>query len=290
MLLCAGMVIAQDSSNLSLWTEVDRKYLLDNLVRTRDSIVKETTNLTSAQWTFKESPERWSIAQVVEHLCYWEIIFSREFALTLRQRPQPGLNKTSRPDSSYFNFLKEETPHVAPAYAQPLGLNDGKNNLALFLKLRNENIEFVKTTSVDLRSCFLSASRPNAHQVYINMFGHCDRHLRQVHKIKIHPTYPIAAKNSLYKTEEIPDTGFWVIVSSRHHKRDAMVQFYNDDKQLIYEEKLPGKIIHLHRLKTWYCLKQGLEKALATFNVSQSRLTGKDWVYRLLKEQQVFHQ
>ena len=172
--------IAQDSAKASLWTEADRQYLLDNLIRTRDSIVRETTNLTSAQWSFKESSERWSIAQVTEHLSYWEIIYSREIALSLRQKPQPELNMTGRPDSSYLNFLMEESPHNAPSYAKPLGLNDGKNNLALFIKLRNENIEFVKTTRTDLRAYFLTPTRPNVHQVFLNIFGHCDRHLKQI--------------------------------------------------------------------------------------------------------------
>jgi hypothetical protein len=192
-LLLAGAtmrIVAQDSIKVSLWTETDRQYLLNNLTRTRDSIIKETAHLTPAQWTFKESPERWSIAQIIEHLSYWEIIYSREIALSLRQKPQPELSKVSRPDSTYLNFLMEEGPHVASNYSQPLGLTEGKNDLALFLKLRNEHIESVRTTAIDLRAYYLLPTRPNVHQVYLNIFGHCDRHLRQIRKVKIHTGYP----------------------------------------------------------------------------------------------------
>ena len=45
--------LAQDTGQ---WTENDRKYLLDNLVRTRDLIINETEGLSKKQWDFKESP------------------------------------------------------------------------------------------------------------------------------------------------------------------------------------------------------------------------------------------
>ncbi len=104
-------------------------------------------------------------------MSYWEIIFSREVALSLRQKPDPTLNEKARPDTSYLNYLQEENPHTAPDYAVPLGLNEGKNNLALLLKLRNGNLTFLRTTSFDLRSYFISPTRPNVHQIFLNIFG-----------------------------------------------------------------------------------------------------------------------
>ena len=70
LLLLAISANAQEK----LWTEADRQYTLDNLKRTRDDLVKETENLTAEQWKFKESPERWSIAEIVEHLGNWELL------------------------------------------------------------------------------------------------------------------------------------------------------------------------------------------------------------------------
>ena len=45
------------------WSEADRKYLLDNLMRSREELMKETQNLSKEQWSFKESADRWSINQ-----------------------------------------------------------------------------------------------------------------------------------------------------------------------------------------------------------------------------------
>ena len=38
-----------------LWTEKDRQFTIDQFNRTRDELVKETENLTPAQWAFHES-------------------------------------------------------------------------------------------------------------------------------------------------------------------------------------------------------------------------------------------
>ena len=121
--------IAQDKR---LWTENDRKYLLDNLIRSRDMLVKETANLTDRQWNFKETPDRWSINQVVEHIAIWELLLQREISQALSAGPQPELNKTAKPDSVILGFLLQEQPHIATEYTKPftfsvpIGLNNEK--------------------------------------------------------------------------------------------------------------------------------------------------------------------
>jgi hypothetical protein len=179
-----------------LWTETDREYLLSNLKRTRDSLIRETQNLTEQQWNFKESSDRWSINQVVEHLAVWELLLDREVNQALVAGPQPELTKNARTDSSIINFLMEDKPHVTTDYTKPftftvpMGLNNGKNNLAWFSKMRNESITYLNSTDQDLRYYFLRAGRGNVHQVYLTIFAHTDRHLRQIRTIKTNPNYP----------------------------------------------------------------------------------------------------
>jgi hypothetical protein len=178
------------------WTESDRQYLLENLTRTRKAVIQETDKLTPAQWKFKESPERWSINQAVEHMALWELLFDREISQALSAGAQPEWAKTAKPDSVILGFIMEEKPHVSTEYTKPftfslpMGLNEGKNNLAWWLKMREESITYLKGATEDLRAYYLKAGRPNVHQVYINAFGHIDRHLRQIRKIKQNPNYP----------------------------------------------------------------------------------------------------
>lgn len=192
--LCLLLTITVSSQKL--WTETDRKYLVDNLQRTRDALIKETENLTEVQWNFKESPDRWSIKQVVEHIDIWELLLINEVSDALSSGLQAELSKTAKPDSIYLGFIMEEKLHVATdytkpfTYAVPMGLNDGKTNVAWFLKMRNESIAYLNTATEDLRGYNLKAGRPTVHQLYIIIFGHTERHLRQVRKIKANSNYP----------------------------------------------------------------------------------------------------
>jgi hypothetical protein len=180
-------VLAQESLR---WTENDRQYLLENLMRTRKEVIQETNKLSPAQWKFKESPERWSINEIVEHMAIWELLFDREISQALSAGAQPELAKMAKPDSLILGFIMEEKPHVTAEYSKPMGMHEGKHNLAWWLKLRDDSIAYLKGATEDLRAYYLRAGRPNVHQVYINAFGHIDRHLRQIRKIKQNPNYP----------------------------------------------------------------------------------------------------
>jgi hypothetical protein len=193
LLSTASPLLAQQPEPAKRWTETDRRYTVDNLKRTRDELTRETADLTDAQWHFHESPDRWSIAEVVEHLALWEIIWAREIGMGIRNTPRPDLLATSSPDSYYMNFIMETNPHTSPDFSRPTGFIRGKNNLVFFQRLRDQAIAFTDTTQADMRVQFeLTATKfpRNMHQVYIYQWGHVDRHLRQIRKIKQHPGYP----------------------------------------------------------------------------------------------------
>ena len=194
LLSVAGFTVS--AQEIRLWTEDDRHYLVNNLIRTRDLIIKETANLTKEQWNFKESPDRWSISEVVEHIAIWELLLDHEVSKALSAGLQPELSKNAKPDSVYVGFILEQKPHISVEYTKPftytlpMGLNEGKNNVAWFLKMRNESVDFLRTAKEDLRNYYYKASRPNIHQLYITIFGHSERHLRQIMKIKANEKYP----------------------------------------------------------------------------------------------------
>jgi outer membrane receptor for monomeric catechols len=182
------LTIAQSTA----WTESDRKYLVEKLTSSLDLLTKETQNLTEKQLKFKESPDRWSINQVVEHIALWEILLEHEISRGLEAGMKP--ERKSEADSTTLNFIMETKPHYSLEYTKPysytipLGLNETKNNSIWISKMRNESIDYIKTTKDNLRLYY--GSYGNLHQIYILIFGHADRHLRQIKKIKSHPNYP----------------------------------------------------------------------------------------------------
>lgn|GEM_PF-4143751 len=63
----------------------------DNLRRTRNDLTREVENLTNAQWYFRESPERWSITEVVEHLGTGRLRLPVKSAKASETHPTPTL-------------------------------------------------------------------------------------------------------------------------------------------------------------------------------------------------------
>ena len=195
MLLLLGAVLILNTAAFAqkLWTETDRAYLVENMKRTRDELARETEMLTAAQWNFRETPERWSIAEITEHLALWEVIFARETGIALRSAPEPELNQMGKNDSWYVDFILEEKLHTSPDYSRPTGFIRDKDNLTFFRRTRDQTIRFLETTPADLRSHFEptgGGQKRNVHQIFIVQWGHVDRHLKQIRKVKAHAAYP----------------------------------------------------------------------------------------------------
>lgn len=96
--------------------------------------------------------------------------------------------------------------------------------------------------------------------------------------LSIH-THSKAQKTASY----IPQNGFWVIVSNINTKKEAVVQYYNDDKVMIYEEKIIGRNLNLRRKKTLRSLKRVLDQALAAFKIDKHKIVDKNWVATALR-------
>src|SRR3954462_13288865 len=50
----------------------DTKFLLNYMKQTREDFLKSIKGLSEAQWKYKASPERWSIAETAEHITLTE--------------------------------------------------------------------------------------------------------------------------------------------------------------------------------------------------------------------------
>ena len=177
-----------------IWTEKDRQYLLENLIRTRDELVLETENLTPEQWSFKANDSTWSIAQVVEHLGIYERTSMYEGRIILLTAPEPELVAYAKTDSEYLAWMNEPKPHKADNIHTPLGLWPGKHNLIWFLHGRNNIIDFIRTTPDDLKAHYTyrggAEKRRSLHGLFVVHYGHTDRHLRQIRRSKQMDDYP----------------------------------------------------------------------------------------------------
>src|SRR5216684_2779485 len=106
VLLCAAT-----SAFSQTRTAADRDRALQYLESTRQGVLDATAGLSEAQWNFKPAPDRWSIAEVVEHIAAAEDFLRgmiTEKVMTAPPRPEgedvkpiDDLVLTSIPDRSH---------------------------------------------------------------------------------------------------------------------------------------------------------------------------------------------
>ncbi len=63
LLVCVGAL-----ANAQSLSQADRDKALSYLESTRQGVIDATEGLSPAQWNFKAGPDRWSVAQVTEHI------------------------------------------------------------------------------------------------------------------------------------------------------------------------------------------------------------------------------
>jgi hypothetical protein len=177
----------------TLWTALDKQRLIDNYIRTQNDVNTETSGLTRAQWNFKETPASWSIAEVLEHLNMWQVVTMDRIRYMLFNGPRPKLAKTAPSDSAATTFIYEEQKHISPDFTLPTGQIPGGSNLGLFNAYCNRIIDNIKNSDVNFRlyfRTFTDGSMTNMNQAHMIQYGHVDRHLRQIRRIKSNSAFP----------------------------------------------------------------------------------------------------
>lgn len=180
---------AQDTT----WTLADKNRLIDNYLRTQKEVNAATGSLSVAQWNFREADSAWSIAEVLEHLNIWQLITQEHIRFMFYNGPQPALALTALSDSAATSFIYEERKHVAPDYSVPTGKTPDRSNLNLFNAYCDRIVANIRNSGLNFRLYyrrFTDGYMTNMNQAYIIHYGHVDRHLRQIRRIKADPRFP----------------------------------------------------------------------------------------------------
>ena len=191
--LISFIIPSKTFSQDTLWTESNKQRLLDNYIRTQGEINAETKGLTIGQWNFKENKESWSIAEVLEHLNMWQLITQDHIRFMLYNGPQPDLAKSAMSDSVATSFIYEDKKHISPDLTIPTGQVPDHSNLKLFNSYCTRTIENIKASEINFRIYFrrfMDGYMTNMNQAYIIQYGHVDRHLRQIRRIKANANFP----------------------------------------------------------------------------------------------------
>lgn len=193
LIVCAALCLGPATFGQAL-TAADRdrgvKYLEDK----RDAIVDATKGLSEAQWKFKAAPDRWSVAETLEHIALAEEFILGQVKDKIMQSPARAPDRdTAKTDAAVLAMIPDRSHKFqAPPPLVPTGKWTPQETLDHFLKSRAETIEFMKTAT-DLRAHVADSplGMPlDGYEWLLFIGAHSERHTKQILEVKADPNFP----------------------------------------------------------------------------------------------------
>jgi uncharacterized damage-inducible protein DinB len=194
LLLGALLLLSIAAFGQSL-TQADRDRAAKYLEQTRDGVVAATQGLSEAQMKFKAAPDRWSVAETLEHIALAEDFLMQNITEKIMKAPAgPADRDTAKLDTMILAAVPDRsTKRQAPGPLVPTGRWTPAETLDHFQKSRANTIAFLQATP-DLRA-HASAENPfqqpmDAYDWLLFIAAHSERHTKQILEVKADPNFP----------------------------------------------------------------------------------------------------
>ena len=175
-------------------TQEEKDKALKYLESTKKNVLDATKGLSAAQWNFKPGPDRWSVAQVVEHIAAAEDMLrglTVEKVMTAPAAPDRDLKQT---DEMVVAIVTDRSHKAdAPEPLRPVNrFGSPEEALKHFVASRSETEEFLKKTP-DLRAHAIDSplgKKLDAYEWVLFIAAHSERHTKQINEVKADPNFP----------------------------------------------------------------------------------------------------
>lgn len=192
----AALLLCQVATAQTPLNTEDRAFGVKYLTETRDDLSKAVKGLSLAQLTFKADPKRWSILECLEHIALAEPAIWGMIQGALKEAPDASKRAELKfEDKKILELIVDRSGKFkAPETLVPAGkFKDAAEAVAAILDVRNKQIEFLKTTTEDLRNRV--AKHPafgpiDTFQFILFNAGHGKRHTLQIEEVKADKAFP----------------------------------------------------------------------------------------------------
>jgi hypothetical protein len=188
-------VTAVAASSAQELTQAETEHALQYLESTKRDVLDATKGLSEAQWNFKPAPDRWSVAQVMEHVAAAEdfirVDFVQKKVMTL-PAGEPGRD-VKKIDAAVEAMIPDRS-HKAQA-PEPLVPNNRfgspGGSLKHFLESRKTTEQFLRSTP-GLRDHVMDGpvGKMDGYEFILFIAAHSDRHVKQINEVKADPNFP----------------------------------------------------------------------------------------------------
>jgi DinB superfamily len=188
LLACVGAARAQEL------TQTDRDKAVQYLESTKKDVLDATKDLSPAQWNFKPAPDRWSIAECMEHIAAAEDYIRGAIVEKIMFAPAAPGRDTAAIDAAIIeNVPARKTKAQAPEPIKPTNrFGSPQGAIDHFVESRAKTEEFVKTTPGlrDHAADSPAGGKWDAYEFVLLIAAHSERHTNQIKEVKADPNYP----------------------------------------------------------------------------------------------------
>ena len=190
LLLFAGAA----ASRAQELTQAEKERALQYLESTKKNVQEAVRGLSTAQWNFKQAPDRWSVAQVMEHLAAAEDMLRGMTMEQVMKAPAAPDRDVKMIDEMVLKAVPDRSQkRDAPEQLRPVNrFGVPEEALKHFVESRGQTEDFLKKTP-DLRAHAIDSpmgQKLDGYEWVLLIAAHSERHTKQINEVKADPDFP----------------------------------------------------------------------------------------------------
>jgi DinB superfamily len=177
-------------------SQADKDRALQYLESTKKGVLDATKGLSEAQWNFKPAPDRWSLAQVMEHLAAAEDMLRGMTQEQVMKSPAVAVRdemEIKKADEGVLAMVPDRSHKVqAPEPLQPTNrFGSAAAAQKHFAESRVATEEYLKGAS-GLRAHLADSpmGKLDGYEWVLLIAAHSERHTKQILEVKADPNFP----------------------------------------------------------------------------------------------------
>jgi hypothetical protein len=171
-------------------SQPEREHLIAHLQMTQSWLTDEVSSLSGAQLNYRPAPDRWTVAETVQHLAisepnYWKLLNDG-----IKQPPKKLKEQATDVDVLWYGI--DRTQHEKTSANQnPIEQHiDVAQAMKAFLAMHAQLLAMARTSQEDLRAHAVPEWGVDAYQCLLEISTHEQRHILQIREIKASSGFP----------------------------------------------------------------------------------------------------
>ena len=177
-------------------SQADKDRALQYLESTKKGVLEATKGLSTAQWTFKPAPDRWSLAELVEHLAAAEDMLRGVTQEQIMKSPAVtarSAEEMKKSDELVLTMVPDRSHKAqAPEPLKPTNrFGSPEEAQRHFVESRTATEEYLKSTP-GLRAHLGDSplGKLDGYEFLLFTAAHSERHTKQMLEVKADPAFP----------------------------------------------------------------------------------------------------